>query len=109
MENNFQRVTGVLVQAGAWSEESKLTAREIGQRLNVSKKTVYNAVDLERTLQIPIISTKRKGGGFFLANTDTEDGREALKRCCRSLSSSAEKMKKTADCLAQSLEGCDGG
>ena len=47
-------------------EKKKITAKELAQRFEVSTRTIYRDVEILSNAQIPIYTTKGKGGGICL-------------------------------------------
>lgn len=99
-----QEITQILLDAGACDENTKLTARELGDRLGISRTTVFNMVELERLHGVPICSTSRKGGGYYLPDTKAEAGRAAVKACYLGLKQRAARMSKTATWLLDTIQ-----
>lgn len=96
-------VSGVLRQRGAIDEQHKLSARELCQMLGVSNRKLGLLVESERSAKVPICSTIKGGGGYFLPPC-TREGKESIMLCCQSLRNRAERMKETADWLLAAVE-----
>lgn len=96
-------VSGVLRQRGATDEQHKLSARELCQMLGVSNRKLGLLIEDERAAGMPICSTLRSGGGYYLPPR-TPEGAEAVRECCEALRNRADRMRRTAE----SLSACAG-